>query len=142
MHVLSAALRIPSSPHLKLKVIWGNPNQHPLPPNLCHSKSMDFSGKSFLFHPAGGWTQLSVCTSKLYDGHNYFLNSVTNVILVVLGLRCCAGSSGGEWGLLLTAAPGLLTAVVSSLVAEHRLLGRRASVLVAPGLSSFSSQTL
>ena len=92
MHVLSAALRIPSSPHLKLKVIWGNPNQHPLPPNLCHSKSMDFSGKSFLFHPAGGWTQLSVCTSKLYDGHNYFLNSVTNVILVVRGLRGCAGS--------------------------------------------------
>ena len=51
-------------------------------------------------------------------------------------------SSCGEWGLLLTAAPGRLTAVVSSLVAEHRLLGRRASVLVAPGLSSFSSQTL
>ena len=51
-------------------------------------------------------------------------------------------SSCGEWGLLLIAVLGLLTAAVSSLAAEHRLLGRRASVLGAHGLSSFGSQTL
>ena len=42
--------------------------------------------------------------------------------MAVLGLRCCAQafSSCGEWGLLFTAAHGLLIAV-ASLAVEHKL---------------------
>ena len=45
---------------------------------------------------------------------------------MVLGWRCCIGFS-------LVLVSGLLMAAVS-LVAEHRLLGKRASVAAAPGL--------
>ena len=53
----------------------------------------------------------------------FFLNNFIYFIylfLAVLGLCCCARSfsSCGEWGLLLIAVGGLLTAV-ASLVAEH-----------------------
>ena len=44
-----------------------------------------------------------------------------------------AFSSCGEWGLLFVAVHGLLIAI-ACLVAEHRLLGERASVVVARGL--------
>ena len=58
---------------------------------------------------------------------------VVRVLVAVQAFSHC-----GKWGLVFIAALGLLT-VVSSLLAEHRLLGRWASVLVAHGLSSFGS---
>ena len=58
------------------------------------------------------------------------------LFLAALGLFCCtrAFSSCGKQGLLIVALRGLRIAV-SSLIAEHRLLGARASVVVAHGLS-------
>ena len=55
--------------------------------------------------------------------------------MAALGLRCCMWgfSSCGERGLLLVAVRGLLIAV-ASLVSEPRLLGARASAVVAHGL--------
>ena len=51
------------------------------------------------------------------------------LILVVLGLHCCAGFS------LVVVSRGLLSNfIVSSLVVEHGLQGTRASVVVAPQL--------
>ena len=52
-----------------------------------------------------------------------------------------AFSSCGEWGYSVVVMYGLLT-VVTSLVVEHRLYGGQASVVVAPGLSTCSSQAL
>ena len=68
------------------------------------------------------------------------------LFLVVLGLCCCtqAFSSWGEWRLLFAAVQGLLIAA-ASLVAEHRLLGARASGVWRTGLAATrpmgSSQT-
>ena len=65
------------------------------------------------------------------------------LVLAVLGLRHCswASSSFGSGGCSLVRALGLLVAVVS-LVAEHRLRGAKASVVVALGLSSCISHWL
>ena len=64
------------------------------------------------------------------------------LILTVLGLCCCAGFflAGVSRGLLLTAVCRLLIAV-ACLVA-HGLWDRRASVVLARGLSSCSPQAL
>ena len=61
--------------------------------------------------------------------------------MAVLGLRRCswASSSFGSGGCSIVRALGHLVAVVS-LVAEHRLRGTQASVVVALGLSSCISQ--
>ena len=63
------------------------------------------------------------------------INLFIYLFLAALGLCCCvrAFSSCGERGLLFVAVRGLLIAV-ASLVAEHGLLGTRASVIVARGL--------
>ena len=63
--------------------------------------------------------------------------------MAVLGLRCCAQafSSCGERELLFVAVRRPFIAV-ASLVAEHGLLGTRASVVLARGLSSCGSQAL
>ena len=60
----------------------------------------------------------------------------------MLGLCCCMGFSlvAESGGYLLAAVPRLLTAG-PSLVAEHGLLGTRASVAAARGLSSCGSKT-
>ena len=65
------------------------------------------------------------------------------LFLAVLNICCCvrAFSSCGEWGLLFVVVPRLLITVASP-VAEHKLQGGWASVAVAHGLSSCSSQTL
>ena len=65
------------------------------------------------------------------------------LFLVALDLRCCtqAFSSCGERGLLLVAVRGLLIAV-ASLVAEPRLQGTQASVVVAHRLSSCGLRAL
>ena len=47
-----------------------------------------------------------------------------------MGLRCCAGFS------LVAASGGYFLVAVTSLVAEHRLQGAQALVVVAHGLSS------
>ena len=68
-----------------------------------------------------------MCSSDLI----YFIY----LFLAAVGLRCCtqAISSCGERRLLFVVVRGLLIAVASS-VAEHGLLGTRASVAVACGL--------
>ena len=60
----------------------------------------------------------------------------TYFFLAALGLCCCAQAfpSCGDGGYSLVLVYGRLT-VVLSLVAEHRLLGTRASVVVVYGLS-------
>ena len=60
----------------------------------------------------------------------------------MLGLRRCARafSSCGERGLLFVAVQGLLIAVASGCGAQA--LGTRASVVAAPGLSSYSTRAL
>ena len=57
------------------------------------------------------------------------------ICVAALGLCCCARafSSCGKRGLLFVAVHGLLIAV-ASLVAEHGLLGVRASAVVVRGL--------
>ena len=66
-----------------------------------------------------------------------------NLVLVALGLSCCtqAFSSCVERGLLFIAVHRPPIAV-ASLVAEHRLLGMRASVVVAHRLSSCGLRAL
>ena len=65
-HVLSAALRVASSPHLKLQVIWGNPITTPSPQPLPY-QVRGFFWEVFPFPagPYGGWAELSICTSRL-----------------------------------------------------------------------------
>ena len=64
------------------------------------------------------------------------INLFIYLFLAVLGLCCCvqAFSSCSERGLLFVAVRRLLIAV-ASLVAEHRLQGGKASVVVAHRLS-------
>ena len=72
-----------------------------------------------------------------------------NILKFNLFISGCAGSSllyglfciGDEHGLLFIAVHRLLTRV-ASLVAEHRLTGAPASVVVARGLNSCSSWAL
>ena len=74
-------------------------------------------------------------TNTFTISHYYFIY----LFLTALDLHCCAWafSSCSEVGrLLFVAVHGLLIAVVS-LVAEHRLLGTWASVVVAHRLSCF-----
>ena len=73
---------------------------------------------------------------KLYKIlHNIYYSIFKCLFLVALGLRCCTQpfSSWGEWRPLFVAVHGLLTAV-ASLVAEHKLLGVRASGVWCTGL--------
>ena len=70
-------------------------------------------------------------------------NYVIYLFLAVLGLHCCMGFSlavaGGGYSLV---AVHVFFIVVSCLVAEHRLQGIQASVVVARGLTSYGSQTV
>ena len=63
---------------------------------------------------------------------NIFKN--TTLFLALLGLRCCARGLSLAGGSSLVVAGGLLFAV-APLVAEHRLWGTWASVVVALGFS-------
>ena len=71
----------------------------------------------------------------------FFFNKFIYLFLAALGLHCCvqAFASCGERGLLFIAVHGLLIAV-ASLVAETRLWGLQASVVVARELSSCGSR--
>ena len=59
----------------------------------------------------------------------------------MLGLCCCFSPVAVSGGRSLVAGRGLLT-VVASLVAEPRVLGRRASGVVALGLSRCGTRAL
>ena len=71
----------------------------------------------------------------------FFFINLFIYLLSALGLRCCAQAfpSCGERGLLFVVVHWLLIAV-ASLCCGAQALGARASVVVAQGLSSCSSQ--
>ena len=73
----------------------------------------------------------------------FILNLFIYLFLAELGLRCCARafSSCSERRLLFISVCGPLIAVAFP-VAEHRLQGTRASVVVAHGLSRCGSRAL
>ena len=93
--------------------------------------------KAFSFRSEG----LSFSLISCYLSNFFF--KLIYLFLAALGFRCCtqAFSSCGEWGLLFDAVCGLLI-VLASLCCRARALGTRASVVVACGLSSCSSQAL
>ena len=72
-----------------------------------------------------------------------FFSVFIYLVLTVLGLQCCAGFSlvaaSGSSSLV---AVGRCLIVVASLVAEHRLYGAQAPVVVVRGLSRCGSWAL
>ena len=105
-------------------------------------KALDLCGPQFL-HP---YHNENVPYSKHWSFFFFFLIPVKFFkkicSLAALNLHCCTGFSlvAASGGYPVVVMYGLIA--VASLVAEHRLQGMWASVAVAGGLSSCSSQAL